>query len=453
MNVLVPVKGTRQRTGVADDAVEVCAPERLDLYEVLRHWLDFRYTTVRRRFEYDLAKLRERIHILEGFAILFADIDEAIRLIRASDGKKDAAKKLMEAFPLDEVQTNAILELRLYKLARLEIAIILDELEEKRAAAAEIERILGSEALLWSRVRSELLEIRNLYATPRRTLVGAPEEKLEFDDSAYIVREETFAVITRGGWIKRQNSFSDIGKIRIRENDEIGWLLHTDTASTISFFVSDGCAYTLRVGDIGATTGYGTPLQRHFQLPDGAKIVGVVPDKRYWQDLVAAESPPEDEPPPPYMVSVTVGGRVQRFALATHTEPSNRNGRMYARLGKGDEVLAAHLAGGGEHACMATKDGNALTFPVSEANLLKAAGKGTTAIKLKAEDAVIAYELSSEPRSGPIVHTSNGREVIVTPKKFGGSRAARGKSVIRRGGLGDWKREAFVFTGQPEAEE
>jgi DNA gyrase subunit A len=438
MNVLIPTG----RPGI-------CVPERLNLFDVLRHWLDFRYTTVRRRFEYDLAKLRERIHILEGFAILFADIDEAIRLIRMSDGKKDAARRLMEAFPLDEIQTEAILELRLYKLARLEIRIILDELEEKRAAAAEIERILGSEARLWSRVRSELVEIRRLYATPRRTLIGAPTETLEFDDSAYIVREETFVVVTRGGWIKRQSSFSDVSKIRVREADEIGWLLHTDTASTITFFVSDGCAYTMRVGDIGATTGYGVPLQRHFQLPDGATVIGTTPhDARYWSSLPVEDSPPDDAPGPPYGVSVTAGGRIQRFALCTHTEPSNKNGRMFARLGDGDRVVAAYVAGGRELVCLATTAGNVLAFPLTEAKILKAAGKGTTAIKLKSGDAVFAFELAPTERSGPKVFTNNGREVVVNARKFGGSRAARGKAVIRRGGLERWEREPFVFLGK-----
>ena len=150
-------------------------PVRLDLKTMLEHWLDFRYETIRRRYVHDLGLLEQRIHVLEGFAIVFADLDEVIRLIRESEGKKDAARRLIERFGLSEIQTDAILELRLYKLARLEIQLILDELEEKRAAAAEIRDILGSEARLWQRVRTELLELRALYADPRRTAVGAAE--------------------------------------------------------------------------------------------------------------------------------------------------------------------------------------------------------------------------------------------------------------------------------------
>ncbi|MFN9720116.1 MAG: DNA gyrase subunit A, partial [Planctomycetota bacterium] len=100
-------------------------PRVLSLKELLQHFLDFRYETVRRRIEYQLAQLRKRIHILEGFAIVFDGLDKALKIIRASDGKKDAAKKLMAAFPLDELQTDAILELQLYRISRLEINDIL----------------------------------------------------------------------------------------------------------------------------------------------------------------------------------------------------------------------------------------------------------------------------------------------------------------------------------------
>jgi DNA gyrase subunit A len=108
----------------------------LDLKQLLQHFLDFRYETVRRRLEYQLAQLRKRIHILEGFAIVFDGLDRALKIIRASDGKKDAAKRLMAEFPLDEIQTDAILELQLYRISKLEINEIREELAAKKAEAA-----------------------------------------------------------------------------------------------------------------------------------------------------------------------------------------------------------------------------------------------------------------------------------------------------------------------------
>ena len=121
---------------------EIAGPLRVDLAAMLREFIEFRQETVRRRFEFELAELKKRIHILEGFAKIFDELDEAVRIIRKSDGKADAAVKLSARFKLSDLQTDAILELKLYKLARLENQAILDELKEKRARAREIQAIL-----------------------------------------------------------------------------------------------------------------------------------------------------------------------------------------------------------------------------------------------------------------------------------------------------------------------
>src|SRR5262249_25260669 len=120
-------------------------PQRLGLKAILRHFLDYRFETVTRRFRYELEQLRRRIHILEGFRTVFGALEKAIRIIRESSGKADAAERLMKAFKLDEEQTTAILDAQLYKLAQMEIQKILDELKEKQAEAARIEGILKSE--------------------------------------------------------------------------------------------------------------------------------------------------------------------------------------------------------------------------------------------------------------------------------------------------------------------
>ena len=171
------------------------------------------------RFQYELSKLRERIHLLEGFANAFEVLDELIALIRASEGKRDAHEKIMDRFSFDDEQTEAILELKLYKLAKLEIWAIQDELSEKRNAAAEISDILSSRKNIWSVVRKELLELRKLYGEKRRTKIGGEEAQVEIlDASAYIIDEQTCVIVTKDGWIKRQGSFSDIKKRKIGKN-------------------------------------------------------------------------------------------------------------------------------------------------------------------------------------------------------------------------------------------
>src|SRR5262249_26896807 len=141
MTCLVPVAD--------EEGKERTRPERLGLKAILRHFLDFRLATVRRRFEFELEQLRRRIPILEGFCIIFNALDKAIKIIRESDGKADAAQRLIAAFKLDEEQAAAILEVQLYKIAQLEIKKILDELKDKKAQAEKFEGILRSERKLW----------------------------------------------------------------------------------------------------------------------------------------------------------------------------------------------------------------------------------------------------------------------------------------------------------------
>jgi DNA gyrase subunit A len=432
---------------IPSDKPDVCTPSRLDLKSILLHWLDFRFATVRRRFEYELAVLEERIHILEGFQLVFDALDEAIAIIRASEGKRDAADRLMDRFDLDDVQTDAILELRLYKLAKLEILVILEELEEKRAEAARIESILASDRKLWNVVRKELKEVRQHYAVPRRTRVGLPEKKLEFDEDAYIVKEDTYCVVTRDGWIKRQSSFSAVDKIRVRDGDEIGWLFKAHTRSTVTFFTNLGSAYVMRVDDVPSTTGYGDPLQASFSFADGERVVGVASHdarhRKHLQETLLQGA--GDDPPPPYGIALTLQGRVLRFPLATHEDVSTKNGRKYARLGKGDQVFAVYVCDGDERVCAATKQGRAIVFDGAEVPILKAAGKGVTGIKTRDGDEVMAFELARGSLDGPTVVTSFGRELVVRERKFGLSkRGGRGKVVLKRGTIDSWQRGAIL---------
>src|SRR5207342_3430437 len=150
---------------------EVGRPERLDLKQILWHFLHFRLEVITRRLEHELAALKKRIHILEGFETVFDALDEIIRIIRKSDGKPDAAQAIMQRFELDAEQTDAILELKIYRLARLEILIIRTELEEKRKRARQITALLKDEAGRWTLVRDELEDVQKQYGDKRRSLI------------------------------------------------------------------------------------------------------------------------------------------------------------------------------------------------------------------------------------------------------------------------------------------
>src|SRR4029078_9277920 len=165
---------------------ELGRPERLDLKQSLWHFLHFRLEVVTRRLEHELAALRKRIHILEGFETVFDALDEVIRIIPKSDGKGDTAGKIMARFKLDAEQTDAILELKIYRLARLEILVIRQELEDKRKRARQISALLKDEASRWKLVRAELDEIQQKYSDKRRTLIASDSEEPEYTADDFI---------------------------------------------------------------------------------------------------------------------------------------------------------------------------------------------------------------------------------------------------------------------------
>src|SRR5712672_2299107 len=169
---------------------ELGRPERLDLKQILWHFLHFRLEVVTKRLEHELASLKKRIHLLEGFETVFDALDEIIRIIRKSDGKADAAVKVMKRFELDADQTDAILELKIYRLARLEILIIRQELEEKRKRARQIGTLLKDEDSRWKLVRSELEDVNKKYGDPkidkRRTRLESDTGEPEYTADDFI---------------------------------------------------------------------------------------------------------------------------------------------------------------------------------------------------------------------------------------------------------------------------
>ena len=425
-----------------DDPDLPAQPLRCDIHQVLRAWLDFRYVTVRRRYEYDLRVLRERIHILRGFVVVFDALDEAIALIRASEGRRDAHERLIDRFDLDDIQAEKVLDLQLYKLAKMAIDEIRRELEEKLAEAERIEAILASTRELWSVVRGELQEIRRVFGEKRRTDIGIEQEEvIEYSETDFIIGEQAFLIVTRDGWIKRQGSFTELAKIRIREGDEIGWIARGNTKKTATFFTDQGAAYVMRLDDVPATTGYGEPIQAQFSFSDGERVVGVV-----MNDATALPPPvpwpdgEEADPAPPHGVAMTRQGRIIRFPMNLHEDVSTRSGRKVARLAKGDAVVSVEVSDGSEHVSVASRDGHALCFPIDEVSIVKGAAKGVTGIKLGAADSVLAFELTRESGGGCVVETTNGREEIVRPSKYSASRAGKGRLVLRRGGFVSWRR-------------
>lgn len=428
---------------------EVAAPQKVDLVTALRHFLDFRMDVVVRRLQYELEQLERRIHILRGFEKIFDALDEAIRLIRSSKDKNDAAQRLMHRFDLDDEQADAILETKLYKLARLEIEAIRKELEEKERQAAEIREMLADEDRRWKLIKSELRELRKQFADERRTVIAGPDARLEYAAEDYIVDEDVYVIVTRDGWVKRQRSYTDLQNIRVREGDEIGWALAGSTRATVCFLSSFGKAYTIRIDALPSTSGYGDPIQKYFDFSDREHVVGVISlDERLMPRVIPAPRPEQSSlfqeeteeassiPASPCIVAVTRSGLATRLPVDGFMEPSTKNGRLFMRVEKGDQVIGAELAAGNENACLATNDGHVLIFPAFQIPAVKGAAKGVIGMKLNKGARVLGFTLSTGRRDGLAIETSRGRREIVRSTKFEVSnRGNKGRQIIQRGSI------------------
>jgi len=421
---------------VPTENAEAGRPERLDLKQMLWHFLHFRLEVVTNRLEHEFAQLNRRIHILEGFEKVFDALDEIIRIIRKSDGKADAAEKIIERFSLDADQTDAILELKLYRLARLEIQVIQTELREKRKRSLQIAGLLKDEEGRWKLVRAELEEIQAKYGNPkldpRRSLIEEAEE-VEYSPESFIVEEDNVIIVSRDGWVKRQKEVKDLATTRLREGDGVLAAAIGSTRATMVFFTNFGVAYTSRIVDVPASTGYGEPVQKLFKFKDGEKVIAAFSlDPRIARKIEARK---EGDVPPVHAMAVTSDGYAMRFSLQGLVEASTRSGRRYARTADGAEVVMVSLTTGDETVIAATSAARAMLCPVEEVNFLSGPGRGVILIKIDfPEDKVIGALVSTGDRDLLTVETSRGAEQTISTTKYEiVGRGGKGRELMQRG--------------------
>jgi len=415
---------------------EVGRPERIDLAQMLWHFLHFRLEVVTRRLGHELKALAKRIHILEGFEKVFDALDQIIKIIRASEGKADAAEKIMAKFKLDDEQTDAILELKLYRLARLEILVIQKELKDKRKRSREIKGLLEEEESKgrWGIVRQELSDLLTRFGkeAKRRTQIQEVASEQEFSEEELIVAEDAYVLVTSDGWIKRQKEIKDIGTTRLREGDAVLACEVGSTRASMVFLSNFGTAYTSRIIDVPATTGYGEPIQKLFKLKDGERIIAALSlDPRVIGDI----SEREGKRPKTFGVAATSDGYALSFGLLPFAEPSTRAGRRFAKPAEGVEVVGAGKATGAEPAICASKQGRVLLSPVNEINYLNGPGKGVVLIKLEEkDDAVVGFLVAKDKKQPLVLESSGGGERSVSAADYKPTgRGGKGHEVLKRG--------------------
>jgi len=405
---------------VPTDSLGVGQPARLTLKDLCRHFLDFRLGVVTRRLEHELRELTARLHVLEGFLKLFGSLDQAIRIIRESASRPEAQQALIKAFRLDEVQADAILDTRLYQLARLEIEKIKNEQREKQKRAARIVRLLKSRKARWDIVAAELAEVARKHGDGRRTVLSSGAD-LVYDADVYMVHEDVTVVVTRDGWMKRVGEIKDPASTRVREGDRARWILRGNTRDNLALFSSTGGLYVMKVASVPATTGYGEPVQSLLNFKDGERLVAasLVPARAPGPEPAQDTGPVqgtlgflEDEPAAPEgsetggsrWLVVTAGG--MGFFCRPDLSETTRSGRRVARVREGDEVVTCTPAAG-DTVTAASRLGKVLTFPAEQLPELAGAGRGVILMRLDKEDRLVTA-IAHDSGAPPLVVAEDG---------------------------------------------
>jgi DNA gyrase subunit A len=419
------------------------APDRLGLARIIRYFLDFRCEMTVLRLQHRLAILQKRIHVLDGFNILFLDLDKALRIIRSARSRQEAEQGLKESFDLDGEQVEAILEMRLYRLVGMEIGKLLDELATKKKEAAEITRDLGSSARLWKIIDKELADIADKFGDQRRTRIvaetGAPA--IEYDPDEFVEHEDVTVILSRQGWIRRlKTEVTDESTLKFRENDSLLGHVRVRTDRTLALFSNLGKLYVMRALDAPATTGFGEPIGSLLNLVDGEFVVALIApdpaegkigapsgveeeseaqesddDRRELSQGFLFEEPQEAPATPipafteqPQGIVITSGGQGFRFDYAILREPTKRGGRRFVNLKEGDEVLAVKPMQG-DRIAIGVSSGIVLVFAVEQVPVLAGPGQGVRMIRLPAGARVVDME-TVIPEDTLLIKTKRGRE-------------------------------------------
>jgi DNA gyrase subunit A len=331
------------------------------------------------------------------------------------------------------VQSDAILDLRLYRLAKLEILVVRKELDEKRAEAKRLEGLLKSDAKRWSLLKDELTTIKRARAADKRRtkIVGAADER-EFQAEDFIALEDANVILSAQGWVKRVREVKDLASTRVREGDAVLAAVAGSTRSSVAFFSSLGACYVARIHDVPPSTGYGDPVQKLFKMDDGERMIAMLSfDPRVLEVPEPTEGSPEPEAP--LAVAVTANGMAFRFSLRGHRDPSTRAGRRFARPVAGDEVVGVFLQDDAAEAVLvAASDGHVLGVDVDELPVLSGAGKGVKLIDLKDGERVVAAKLTARGDATLEVLSEKGKTVAVTLGEARGSRATKGTKKRER---------------------
>ena len=364
-------------------------PQHLNLKKFLEVFIEFRVETITRRTRYLLQKAQERDHILQGLLIALQDIEAVIRIIRGAADTPTAKASLVEHFGLSEVQTDAILQMQLRRLTALEAEKIEAEHQDLLAKITDYQDILARRERIEEIIQSELTQIKEKYATPRRTVIESAEG--EIVDLDLIANEQAIILVTEQGYIKRMpvNTFGSQNRAtrgksatKMKEDDEIEHFISCCDHDHLLFFSDRGVVYALSAYQvpIGSRTARGTPLLQMLPISQEEKITTV---------LSVREFTDED-----YLIMLTRQGNIKKTSLSAFSN-IRTNGLIAISLADEDQLRWVRLAKESDSIIIGSRKGMAIHFRASHEQLrpLGRATRGVKAMKLKPDDELISMDI------------------------------------------------------------
>lgn len=362
-------------------------PKTLSLKEILRNYVDFQVDVITRRTIFDLKKAEERAHVLEGLKKAIDFIDEVISIIRSSKDQPTAKQRLGERFELDEIQTQAIVSMRLGQLSGLERTKIEDELGQLNIKIADFKDILQNSERLLSIIKEEALAIKKKYNDERRTEIVAVSGEVDIED--LIPEEDCVLTLTEFGYIKRQKSDTyklqrrggrGVSGMSRREEDVAKEMFVANSHDHVMFFTNLGRVYKLKCYEIpeGSRTSKGMNINNLLPLSADESVTSMikVPD-------IESEQ---------YLVMVTRNGIIKRTELSAFSN-ARKNGLIAIDLNEGDELAWVRLTDGNKELIVATRNGMAIRFHETDVRAMGRAARGVKAITLRGDDKVIGMSM------------------------------------------------------------
>ena len=358
-------------------------PKVLNLKEMLTEYVNFQQEIIRRRTEFDLKKAKDREHILEGLKIAIDFIDEVIAIIRKSKDQATAKVNLMERFGLDDVQAQAIVQMRLGQLTNMERTKIEDEIATLKAKIDEYIAILADEGRQREIIREELIVIRNKFADPRRTEICAVNGEVDIED--LIPNQECVLTLTQFGYVKRlavdtykiQNRGGrGVSGMSRREEDVATEMFVINSHDYVLFFTDKGRVYRLKCYEVpeGSRQSKGMNIANLLPIASDEKVTSMIRVPEFDEDK--------------YLVMVTRQGIVKRISLNAYNT-ARKGGLIALELNEGDELAWVRLTDGNQQVVVATKNGLAIRFEETDVRPMGRQARGVKAISLREGDCVV----------------------------------------------------------------